>query len=338
MDKRIRNRKAVSPVIATLLMIAIAVAASVVMYSWVNTMVTNQAKQSQTAIRIDNVQFHSETPELDFWSTANATWVTDPKSGAAQGRVAELYQSGSDDYAFVRVYPTTTITLNTLSETNMPTFKYYMTTSCQPPALELRFEDPLSDGYVDVTVFAYHTVTPVWPKTGGIWYDTANYDLTMGHYAVAYGLKSDGSTPIANFTGSNPLSAIKTQINALDASAANWVLTRVSPQVGGEPVQTVYIDDIKVGSVTYYLEEYNFIKVSIRNTGTVGAVIKTIYVYKQDTLLQTFSGTEAFSAGELRDITVVMTTDLQTATAYNIKAVTDIGFSMEGTYYTPNTF
>jgi len=57
MDKQMRNRKAVSPVIATLLLIAIAVAASVVTYSWVMSMVKTQGNQAQTMIKVDEVLF-----------------------------------------------------------------------------------------------------------------------------------------------------------------------------------------------------------------------------------------------------------------------------------------
>ena len=141
MDK-MNNRKAVSPVIATLLMIAIAVAASVVMYTWVNTMVTNQAKQSQTAIRIEQVRF----------------------------------------------------------------------------------------------------------------------------------------------------------------------LTTTS------------------------------IEITIRNTGTVGAVLKTVYVYSTDTLMSKNSIDQAYTAGELRAFTITSETTLSAHAAYDIKIVTDIGFSVTGTYYTPNTW
>jgi len=51
----IRNRKAISPLITTLLLIAIAVAASVLTYSWVMSMVGSQSAQAQTQVRIDNV-------------------------------------------------------------------------------------------------------------------------------------------------------------------------------------------------------------------------------------------------------------------------------------------
>jgi len=59
----IRKRKAISPLIATLLLIAIAVAASVLTYSWVMSMVSSQSAQAQTQLRIDS-----------------ATWITGGKN------------------------------------------------------------------------------------------------------------------------------------------------------------------------------------------------------------------------------------------------------------------
>jgi len=53
----IRKRKAISPLITTLLLIAIAVAASVLTYSWVMSMVGSQSAQAQTQVRIDSVDW-----------------------------------------------------------------------------------------------------------------------------------------------------------------------------------------------------------------------------------------------------------------------------------------
>jgi len=55
------NKRAISPVIATLLLIAIAVAVSVVTYSWTMSMAQNQSTQSQTSVKIDQVLFGRET-------------------------------------------------------------------------------------------------------------------------------------------------------------------------------------------------------------------------------------------------------------------------------------
>ena len=52
---KIEKRKGISPLIATLLLIAIAVAASVLTYSWVMSMIGSQSAQAQTQLRIDSV-------------------------------------------------------------------------------------------------------------------------------------------------------------------------------------------------------------------------------------------------------------------------------------------
>jgi flagellin-like protein len=50
-----KDVKGISPLIATLLLIAIAVAASVITYSWVMSMIGGQSKQAQTQVRIDSI-------------------------------------------------------------------------------------------------------------------------------------------------------------------------------------------------------------------------------------------------------------------------------------------
>lgn len=60
----VKSRKAISPLIATLLLIAIAVAASVLTYSWVMSMVGSQATQAQTQMRIDSVTWHGKAGPL----------------------------------------------------------------------------------------------------------------------------------------------------------------------------------------------------------------------------------------------------------------------------------
>lgn len=59
-----KDAKGISPLIATLLLIAIAVAASVITYSWVMSMIGSQSTQAQTAVRIDNVEFDVGTESV----------------------------------------------------------------------------------------------------------------------------------------------------------------------------------------------------------------------------------------------------------------------------------
>ena len=64
----IRNRKAISPLITTLLLIAIAVAASVLTYSWVMSMVGSQSAQAQTQVRIDTITWVKGGNATGAWS------------------------------------------------------------------------------------------------------------------------------------------------------------------------------------------------------------------------------------------------------------------------------
>ena len=58
LNKLKKDVKAISPLIATLLLIAIAVAASVITYSWVMSMIGSQSQQAQTQVRIDTVTWN----------------------------------------------------------------------------------------------------------------------------------------------------------------------------------------------------------------------------------------------------------------------------------------
>ncbi len=81
MIKLAKNRKAVSPIIASLLLIAIAVAAGVLTYSWVINMVDTQSAQAQTQLRIDIVEF----------SDGNTTAVTVRNSGTVGVTIDTIY-------------------------------------------------------------------------------------------------------------------------------------------------------------------------------------------------------------------------------------------------------
>jgi len=360
-----KSRKAVSPVIATLLLIAIAVAASVVTYSWVMSMVKTQGSQAQTSIRIDEVLFGQRTFELvKGGSTSIAEWSSTQAIGTYS---AKLSQDGttSDHYAYVRVYPTPTITLSALAADKMPTFKYYMSSeSQQPPALELKFTPSTGSGWVEVTVFGYTdgVGTDKWPTL--VDWNTMPTANIMSNYAVAYGVTSGGAS-IAIANSSESLSNVITEIKTKDSSAANWVLTRVAPQVGWlASAQTVYIDDVTIDGVLYALEPaLNAVKISIRNTGSVAAVIQTVYIYKGDTQILKKDGIGyAIPATTLEEVglkttgttwtvlkpslgtepsqhfEVTFAKDLEESSAYIVKVVTDNGFSVEGTYYTPSAF
>ena len=59
-----KDGKGISPLIATLLLIAIAVAASVITYSWVMSMIGSQSQQAQTQVRIDSLTWDVDSGTL----------------------------------------------------------------------------------------------------------------------------------------------------------------------------------------------------------------------------------------------------------------------------------
>ena len=74
MDLRmVKKRKGISPLIATLLLIAIAVAASVLTYSWVMSMISSQSAQAQTQVRIDQVTWVHNTTFSTFTAMVRNT-------------------------------------------------------------------------------------------------------------------------------------------------------------------------------------------------------------------------------------------------------------------------
>ena len=67
MTRRIRkSRKAISPILATLLLVVIAVAAIVVTYAWIMTYMNNAGRQAGVMLYKANVNFHSNGTKIDI--------------------------------------------------------------------------------------------------------------------------------------------------------------------------------------------------------------------------------------------------------------------------------
>ena len=86
---KFQKRKGISPLIATLLLIAIAVAASVLTYSWVMSMIGSQSGQAQTQVRIDSVAYtYSNTAVVAVRNTGSidatieSVWVRPNTAGS----------------------------------------------------------------------------------------------------------------------------------------------------------------------------------------------------------------------------------------------------------------
>jgi len=176
---------------------------------------------------------------------------------------AKLVLSGSavgGDYAYIRVYPDNpTITLSDLDTdpaAYIPTFSYWLATghAVDHPDLELYFSDG-GLGWAEISVFP--TGTYVWDKTANQW-NLAD-GLDGGVFAVVYGEDSLGNA-FSRDLGSDPLSAVIDYVLTQVTDPGDWVLTRVTPQIGwGQTDIEAYIDNVVIGDDTYDLDPQNLI-------------------------------------------------------------------------------
>ena len=109
MRKIKKDAKGISPLIATLLLIAIAVAASVITYSWVMSMIGSQSTQAQTAVRIDNVEF-------DLQSNNVTVTIRNIGSVSADIVTVGVKLTSASSYSTVNVAPARAIPVGTASD------------------------------------------------------------------------------------------------------------------------------------------------------------------------------------------------------------------------------
>ena len=76
------SKKGISPILATLLLIVIAVAAVIVTYAWVMTFTTSTTSQAGAVLTFENVRFYSED-EIE---------IVIRNSGTSNAQVVEIYQ------------------------------------------------------------------------------------------------------------------------------------------------------------------------------------------------------------------------------------------------------
>ena len=81
MFKMLGSKKGISPILATLLLIVIAVAATIITYAWVMTFTTTQTQQAGAVLIVENVRFpNSTTIEITIRNT-----------GTADAKIVEVY-------------------------------------------------------------------------------------------------------------------------------------------------------------------------------------------------------------------------------------------------------
>jgi flagellin-like protein len=82
LQKMLKSRKGISPILATLLLIVIAVAAIIVTYAWVMTFMGAQTTAGGTLLDIENVSWNS---------TASTTSVVVKNQGTSDAKVVRFY-------------------------------------------------------------------------------------------------------------------------------------------------------------------------------------------------------------------------------------------------------
>jgi flagellin-like protein len=81
----LKSKKGISPILATLLLIVIAVAAVIVTYAWVMTFTGSTTSQAGALLAPENIRFYS----------ADDIEITIRNSGTADAKVVEVYQGPS---------------------------------------------------------------------------------------------------------------------------------------------------------------------------------------------------------------------------------------------------
>ncbi len=84
----LKSKKAISPILATLLLIVIAVAAIVVTYAWIMTYLTSAGTQAGVMLDIENVSWDS---------TANQTTIVVKNTGTSDTKIVRLYIGNTSD-------------------------------------------------------------------------------------------------------------------------------------------------------------------------------------------------------------------------------------------------
>jgi flagellin-like protein len=90
----LRSKKAISPILATLLLIVIAVAAIIVTYAWIMTYLGSAGHQAGVVLYKENI----------FWnSTEKKTYITIGNSGTENTRIVRIYM-GNTSANLIQVY------------------------------------------------------------------------------------------------------------------------------------------------------------------------------------------------------------------------------------------
>ena len=83
----LKSKKGISPILATLLLIVIAVAAVIVTYAWVMTFTASTTSQAEVMLKLENVRFYD--------SGGKKVEIIVRNSGTGDAKVVEVYHGTS---------------------------------------------------------------------------------------------------------------------------------------------------------------------------------------------------------------------------------------------------
>ena len=145
--KMLKSRKAISPILATLLLIVIAVAAIVVTYAWIMTYMTTAGEQAGVILYKSNVRFFTEntTKKITFDignSGDSNTLIEKIYVGTSKGNLVEQSQTSPSLPVSLNGNSITSITMN--YDWSASTIYYYKVVSSTGQILESHEQSPTS--------------------------------------------------------------------------------------------------------------------------------------------------------------------------------------------------
>lgn len=112
MFKIVSSKKGISPILATLLLIVIAVAAVIITYAWVLTFTTSQTQQAGAVLALENVRYYDSTG-----TAKNRTDIVIRNTGTADAKISAVYwsSSGYSDLQLLTLTTDYTLSSSTIS-------------------------------------------------------------------------------------------------------------------------------------------------------------------------------------------------------------------------------
>lgn len=189
----------------------------------------------------------------------------------------KLINASSASYNAVDFVPDTGITLADFQAAiiaTTPEYSFWHHFSvANGPQFELTFEDPSSDGWLEITaVGLQHAGTGAWVK-----------EILAGATPAGFGGNTPDTSSVFEWGTLTSLSDIEAAVNTAwntaetGTDASDYVLTLVQVELWENIVRTCYIDDITIAGVKYEVEidagEYTTIQLAI-DAATAGDVIQ----------------------------------------------------------------